>query len=107
MFVDPVVTHADLVLRLDPALRERLPALAQGRVLVVDYWLGRQRALTIGDISVGFRPSPSEPRFASLDPIDGVEVLVALPLIPLLRGATLRWSDLFARTRLQRRLSAP
>lgn len=89
--VDPVVARSPIELAVDATLKSRLFGLAAGRPLVIDFYTSRHGAITVGDITVCFGIGPLEPRYVELEPLEGVQVLAELHLVPLIAdGATLR-----------------
>jgi hypothetical protein len=89
-----VIPRSQLSIGLDPTLRGRLAALARGRALLIDFFTSRRCGVTIGDLTVAFRPAPSAAAYAALAPIEGVPVFVESRLVETLRGSgpTLRLS---------------
>jgi hypothetical protein len=88
--VDPVVGKSPIRLDVDPALQGRLPTLAAGRPLVIDYYASVFRGMAVGDLVVRFGDPRPEPRYLQLEPIEGITVLAERGLLGLLEGATLR-----------------
>jgi hypothetical protein len=88
--IEPIIGRAAVRLTLSPALRERLPSLAAGRPLVIDYYASRVRGVAIGDVIVWFGEPAPEPSYIELEPIDGVVVLAERHLLDILEGAALR-----------------
>ena len=90
MSFGPVIGRLSIQLELAPPLAGRLPELAAGRPLVIDYHASLLRGIRVGDINVMVGEPDVEPCFIELNPIEGVVVLAHRRLIDLLNGATLR-----------------
>ena len=90
MSLGPVIGRSPIRLGLAPPLAGRLPDLAAGRPLVIDYHASLLRGIRVGDIEVMVGEPDSEPCLIELDPVEGVVVLAHRRLIDLLDGATLR-----------------
>ena len=67
-----------------PRLRARLPSLARGRALVVDYFASARCGVVVGDITARFGPDPRPEAFVRLRDLEGVAVFVERRLVTLL-----------------------
>jgi len=106
--VDPVVASTPIELGMEPRLRRRLPELAHGRPLVIDYYTSRHCGLTIGDLTVRFATRALQPRYVELLPIEGVRILAERHIVKLLAdGATLHQAALPFGDRLAISLAHP
>lgn len=90
MSFGPVIGRSHIHLGVAPQLAGRLPELAAGRPLVIDYHASLLRGIRVGDITVVIAEPDFEPCFIELDPVESVLVLAHRRLIDLLDGATLR-----------------
>ena len=95
-----VVPRSQISLGVEPTLRRSLAQIANGRVLVIDYFASRRCSVVIGDLTGDFENAPPSPGFVELASIDGVRVFAEARLLAVLgdAGSTLRLGGLpFAR----------
>jgi hypothetical protein len=87
-----VVPRSRMALAVEPTLRASLGRLANGRVLVIDYFASRRCSVVIGDLTGDFREAPPGPRYAELASIEGVRVFAESRLLDVLgdAGSSLR-----------------
>ncbi|MEX1171540.1 MAG: hypothetical protein WEG56_02895 [Chloroflexota bacterium] len=87
-----VVPRSQISLGVGRTLRGSLAGLANGRVLVIDYFASRRCSVVIGDLTVDFRDTPPGPGYVELAGIEGVRVFAESRLIAVLgdAGSTLR-----------------
>lgn len=87
--------YSPIGLRLEPELASRLPELARGRALVIDYFASGRCGATVGDLTVSFVESPPGEDYLELEPLGAVPVFAERALLAVLaRGATLRLAGL-------------
>ena len=67
-----------------PALRAKLPDLAAGRALVIDYFATARCCVVVGDITADFRPQPPSETHVRLEDVDGIPVFAERRLVSLL-----------------------
>lgn len=72
-------------IRATPRLRARLPRLAAGKALVIDYFASSRCGLVIGDITADFGDVPPSETHSNVAEVDGVPVFARHRLIPLFR----------------------
>jgi len=82
-----VVPRSHVSVGVEPALRQALAGLANGRVLVVDYFASRRCSVTIGDTMAAFEAAPPGGGYIELASIEGVRVFVEARLLPVLSDA--------------------
>lgn len=88
---DPVVGMSPIELGVDPDLRARLAAWAEGRPLVIDWFASRRCNVTVGDLTARFASAALQARYIELLPIGPVRVVAERTLLPLLaEGASLQ-----------------
>jgi hypothetical protein len=95
-----VVPRSQISLGVEPTLRTSLAQIANGRVLVIDYFASRRCSVVIGDLTGDFEDTPPAPGFVELANIEGVRVFAEARLLAVLvdAGSTLRLGGLpFAR----------
>lgn len=87
-----VIPRSLLSVGLDPTLRAGLPAMAEGKVVVIDYFASRGCCVVTGDLTCALRPTPPATGFTELAPIEGARLFVETRLVPVIRdaGASLR-----------------
>ena len=87
-----LVPRSHIAIGVDPAVRERLPALADGRTLGIDFYASRLLCtnILVGDLTLRWLDSgPSGDTlmpedFVALSPVDGVAVAAHERLLELL-----------------------
>lgn len=91
---EPVVPRSQVSLGVEPTVRASLPRLANGRVLVIDYFASRRCSVVIGDLTGDFRVTPPGPGYVELASIEGVRVFAESLLLTVLgdAGPSLRLS---------------
>jgi len=95
-----VVPRSHISLGLEPTLRGSLTQLADGRMLVIDYFASQRCSLVIGDLTGEFEDTPPGPGYVELTSMEGVRVFTGSRLLGVLEdaGPSLRLSGLpFAR----------
>ena len=86
-----VVPRSEVSLGVEPTLRGSLTRLANGRVLVIDYFASRRCSVVIGDLTVDFGDAPPGPGYVELASIERVRLFVESRLLAVLdAGSTLR-----------------
>ena len=65
-----VVPRSQISLGVEPTLRGSLAQLANGRVLVIDYFASRRCGVVIGDLTVDFGDEPPGPAYVELAGIE-------------------------------------
>jgi hypothetical protein len=90
--IGPVIPRSQISLGVEPTLRGSLARLADGRVLVIDYFASRRCSVVIGDLTCKFGGEPPGPGYVELAGIAGVRVFVEARLLAMLgdAGPTLR-----------------
>jgi hypothetical protein len=85
------VPRSQISLGIEPTLRGSLAELANGRVLVIDYFASRRCSIVIGDLTGDFEDTPPT-GYVELASIEGVRVFTESRLLALLgdAGSTLR-----------------
>jgi hypothetical protein len=88
----PVVPRSQISLGVGPTLRGSLARLANGRVMVIDYFASRRCSVVIGDLTVDFGDTPPGPGYVELASIERVRVFAESRLLAVLgaAGFTLR-----------------
>jgi hypothetical protein len=86
-----VVPRSQISLGVEPTLRRSLAQLANGRVLVIDYFASRRCSVVIGDLTGDFEDAPPAPGFVEFASIEGVRVFAEsrLPAVLADAGSTL------------------
>lgn len=82
-----VVPRSQLALGVGTTLRGSLARLANGRLLVVDYFASRRCSIVIGDLTVDFADAPPGPGYVELAGIEGVRVFAESRLLAVLGDA--------------------
>jgi hypothetical protein len=82
-----VVPRSQVSVGVEPLLRQALAGLANGRVLVIDYFASRRCSVTIGDTMADFEATPPGGGYIELASIEGVRVFVEARLMPILSDA--------------------
>jgi hypothetical protein len=98
--IGPVVLRSQISLGVEPTLRGSVAPLANGRVLVIDYFASRRCSVVIGDLTGDFRETLPAPGYVELASIEGVRVFAEARLLTILEdaGPSLRLSGFpFAR----------
>jgi hypothetical protein len=87
-----VIPRSLISLGIEPRLRGSLAQMADGRVIVIDYFASRRCSVVIGDLTVDFRDAPPGPGYVELASIERVPVFAESRLLGLLgdAGAVLR-----------------
>jgi hypothetical protein len=87
-----VVPRSQVSLGVEPTLRGSLAQMADGRVIVIDYFASRRCSVVIGDLTGDFREMPPGPGYVELASIEGVRVFTASRLLGVLAeaGSSLR-----------------
>jgi hypothetical protein len=88
-----VVPRSQISLGVEPTLRGSLAQLANGRVLVLDYFASRRCNIVIGDLTGDFEDTPPGMGYVELASIESVPVFAESRLLAVLgdAGTTLRW----------------
>jgi hypothetical protein len=89
-----VVPRSQISLGIEPSLRGSLAHLANGRVLVVDYFASRRCSVVIGDLTADFVEMPPGPGYVEVGSVEGVRVFAEPRLLAVLADthASLRLS---------------
>lgn len=87
-----IVSRSQVSLGVEPTLRGSLARLANGRIIVIDYFASRRCSVVIGDLTGDFeeeRPGPGYPGpgYVELASIESVRVFVEPRLLALLGDA--------------------
>ena len=87
-----VVPRSQISLGVEPTLRASLARLANGRVLVIDYFASRRCSVVIGDLTGDFEDTPPGPGYVELASIEHMRVFAESRLLAVLddAGPTLR-----------------
>ena len=87
-----VVPRSQVSLGVEPSLRGSLAQMADGRVIVIDYFASRRCSVVIGDLTGDFRDTPPGRGYLELSSVEGVRVFAESRLLALLgeEGSTLR-----------------
>jgi len=97
-----VVPRSQISLGVGATLRGSLARLANGRVLVIDYFASRRCSVVIGDLTVDFRDAPPGPGYVELTSIERVRVFAESRLLAVLdAGSTLRLGVLAGKHRFR------
>ena len=68
------VPRSRISLGVEPTLRDSLAHLANGRVLVIDYFASRRCSIIIGDLTADFAEMPPGAPFVEVGDVEGVRV---------------------------------
>src|SRR5712671_838495 len=79
-----VVPRSQISLGVEPALRGSLAHLANGRVLVIDYFASRRCSVVIGDLTADFVEKPLGPGYIEVGSVEGVGAFVEPRLLAVL-----------------------
>ena len=82
-----VVPRSQIALGVEPTLRSSLAQLANGRVLVIDYFASRRCSVVIGDLTANFEDTPPGPDYLELASIESVRVFTESRLLAALGRA--------------------
>ena len=82
-----VVPRSRVSLGVEPTLRGSLAQMANGRVIVIDYFASRRCSVVIGDLTGAFRDMPPGAGYVELASIEGVRVFAASRLLGVLAEA--------------------
>ena len=82
-----VVPRSQISLGVEPTLRGSLAQLANGRVLVIDYFASRRCSVVIGDLTGDFEDTPPGPGYVELASIESVRVFAESRLLAVLGDA--------------------
>ncbi len=87
-----IVPRCRIRLGVEPSLRASLTGLADGRVVVIDYFASRRCSVVIGDLTGAFERVPPGSGYLEFARIEGVRIFVEDRLVPVLEaaGPTLR-----------------
>ena len=86
---ETVIPRSRIRVGIEPALRTRLPQLAAGRPLVLDYFASRRCSIVTGDLTADFRREAPGSAYVALESIEGVPVFAEERLLPVLEDAEL------------------
>lgn len=81
------VPRAQISLGLERTLQGSLAQLAQGRVLVIDYFASRRCSVVIGDLTGKFEDEPPGPGYVELASLESVRVFAESRLLAILGDA--------------------
>ncbi len=82
-----VVPRSQVILGVEPTLRGSLKRIANGRVLMIDYFASRRCSVVIGDLTVRLGDEPAGPGHVELASIEHVRVFAESRLLAVLAGA--------------------
>lgn len=87
-----VVPRSRISLGVEPTLRGSLAQMANGRVIVIDYFASRRCSVVIGDLTGDFRGTPPGRGYVELSSLEGVRVFAESRLLAVLgeAGTSLR-----------------
>jgi len=87
-----VVPRSQVRLGVEPSLRRSLAQMANGRLIVIDYFARRRCSVVIGDLTGDFRDTPPGRGYSELSSLEGVRVFAESRLLAVLgeTGSTLR-----------------
>jgi len=87
-----VVPRSQISLGVEPTLRGSLAQLANGRMLVIDYFASRRCSIVLGDLTGDFEDTEPGMGYVELASIETVRVFAESRLLAVLRdaGPTLR-----------------
>jgi hypothetical protein len=78
------VPRSQISLSVEPSLRGSLAHHANGRVLVIDYFLSRRCSVVIGDLTADFEEMPPGAGFVEVGSVEGVRVFAEPRLLAVL-----------------------
>jgi len=78
------VAHSRISLGVEPSLRGSLAHLANGRVLVIDYFASRRCSIVIGDLTADFVEMPPGPGYVEVGSAEWVRVFAEPRLLAVL-----------------------
>jgi hypothetical protein len=89
-----VIPRSRVSLGVEPMLRASLAQMANGRVIVIDYFASRRCSVVIGDLTGDFRDTPPSRGYVELASIEDVRVFAESRLLSVLAeaGSSLRLS---------------
>jgi hypothetical protein len=89
-----VVPRSQVSLGVEPTLRVSLAQMANGRVIVIDYFASRRCSVVIGDLTGDFRDMPPGRGYVELASIEDVRIFAEPRLLGVLAeaGSSLRLS---------------
>ena len=79
-----VVPHTPISLGVEPSLRGSLAHLANGRVLVIDYFASRRCSVVVGDLTADFVEMPPGLGYVEFGSVEGVRVFAEPRLLAVL-----------------------
>jgi hypothetical protein len=82
-----VLPRSQITIGVEPTLRGSLARLADGRMLVIDYFASQRCSLVIGDLTGNFEDPPPGPGYVELASIEGVRVFTESRLLAVLVDA--------------------
>ena len=78
------VAHSLISLGVEPSLRGSLGHLANGRLLVIDYFASRRCSVVVGDLTANFVEMPPGPGYVEVGTVEGVRVFAEQRLLAVL-----------------------
>ena len=78
--VGTLVSGSQIRLGVGPSLRGSIARLANGRVLVIDYFASRRCNVVIGDLTAEFVDAPPRREHIEVEPLEGIRVFAATRL---------------------------
>src|SRR5258706_12665357 len=86
MSIDPgaIVSRSPIGLGIEPSLRGSLAHMANGRVLVIDYFASRRCSVVVGDLTADFVELPPGPGDVEVGSVEGVRAFVEPRLLAVL-----------------------
>jgi hypothetical protein len=87
-----VIPRSQISLGVEPTLRGLLAQMANGRVIVIDYFASRRCSVVIGDLTGDFRDTPPGRGYVELSSVEGVRVFAESRLLAVFgeAGSSLR-----------------
>jgi hypothetical protein len=82
-----VIPRSQVSLAVEPSLRGSLVQMANGRVIVIDYFASLRCSVVIGDLTGDFRDTPPGRGYVELSSIEGVRVFAESRLLAVLGEA--------------------
>jgi hypothetical protein len=78
------VAHSQISLGVEPSLRGSLAQLANGRLLVIDYFASRRCSLIVGDLTADFEEMSPGPGYVEVATVEGVRAFAEQRLLAVL-----------------------
>jgi hypothetical protein len=78
------VAHSQISLGVEPSLRGSLARLANGRLLVIDYFASRRCSVVVGDLTADFEETSPGREYVEVATVEGVRVFAEQRLLAVL-----------------------